>query len=126
MALNLNYSGTTRFVDDAEVLTDDFGFTGDIAFIIKSTEVGGSTTISYEAATSGTSGALQVVANDTSDNDFNSETMVKLSTVTPTLASASVGDYVKKVTTTVPGTETLVNEGAYVKFKTGWIEINLG
>jgi hypothetical protein len=122
MGLNLNYSGTTRFVDTADVLTDDFGYTGDIAFIIEESEVDGTPVITYEASTSETTGALEVVADNA--DPFDDTTEVKLATVIETLATAKVGDFVKKITTT-PKVKTTVNSGAYVKYKTGWVAINL-
>ena len=123
MGMNLNYSGTTRFVDSVDVLVDNFGYTGDIAFIMEESEVDGDPVINYTAAESDTTGALEVVADDA--ENFNAETQVKISTVKPILPTVEVGDFVTK-TTTVPKIKSLENTGAYVKFTNNWVQINLG
>jgi hypothetical protein len=129
MSKDRNYTGTTRFIDDADVLTAEFGFTGDIAFVIKPGETtttekyvkttSGTTgalevvaddypaedTTTYETATASTEGALKVVADDAAD--FDPATQVKIGDVTG--ITVEVGDYVTKTVT--PG----FNENTQVK-----------
>ena len=88
MAKDRNYTGTTRFIEDATVLTADYGYTGDIAFEVKPGET--TTTTEYVEATSTDAGALKVVADDASP--FDAETQIKISDVTG--ITVEVGDYV--------------------------------
>ena len=150
MAKDRNYTGTTRFIEDATVLTADYGYTGDIAFEVKPGET--TTTTEYVEATSTDAGALKVVADDASPFDaetqikisdvtgitvevgdyvtktvtpgFDANTMVKIGDVTGDIADAQVGDYVKLETTstTTPSSCT----GAYVKLDKEWIAFPTG
>ena len=62
MAKDRNYTGTTRFVDNEDILTADFGYTGDIAFVLAPGEE--TTTEKFVKTTSTETGALLVVADE--------------------------------------------------------------
>ena len=126
-----NYTGTTRFIENTDVLTADFGFTGDIAFVIEPGET--TTTTAYVEATSttegalvvvaddypstttttftkvneGTAGALEVVADDA--NPFDASIQIKVSDVTG--ITVEVGDYVTKTVTPGFDAKTMVKIG---------------
>ena len=59
--MNKNYQGSIRFVDDETLVTESFGMTGDIVFVLEPGEE--TTTEKYVKATSTDEGALKVVAN---------------------------------------------------------------
>jgi len=112
--MNKNYQGSVRFIDDESLLTESFGMTGDIVFVIVPGEttttekyVKASSTTSgalevvaddytgktvYAVATSGDAGALKVVADDA--ESFDAATQIKISDVTG--ITVNVGDYVTK------------------------------
>ena len=131
MAKDRNYTGTTRFIEDATVLTADYGYTGDIAFEVKpgettttteyveatSTDAGAlkvvaddypsTTTTTFTKVAEGTEGALKVVADDASP--FDAETQIKISDVTG--ITVEVGDYVTKTVTPGFDANTMVKIG---------------
>ena len=119
MSKDRNYTGTTRFIEDADVLTAEFGYTGDIAFVIDPGETTttskyveataadtgalvvvaddypATTTTTFATATASTEGALEVVANDA--DPFDAATQIKIGDVTG--ITVTVGDYVTKTVT---------------------------
>ena len=107
MSKDRNYTGTTRFIDDADVLTAEFGFTGDIAFVIKPGET--TTTEKYVKTTSGTTGALEVVADDYPAEDTT--TYTEATSGTTGALEVVADDYPAEDTTTYE-TATASTEGA--------------
>lgn len=114
--MNKNYQGSIRFVDDETLVTESFGMTGDIVFVLEPGEE--TTTEKYVKATSTDEGALKVVANDddvvtftkgtstdtgalqvvADDADpFDAETQIKIGDVTG--ITVTVGEYVIKTVT---------------------------
>jgi len=113
--MNKNYQGSVRFIDDESLLTESFGMTGDIVFVIVPGKT--TTTEKYVKASSTTSGALKVVANDA--DPFDSTTQIKIGDVSSDVEGVEVGDYVvkKEISTTTPATSS----AAYVKLDKEWI-----